>query len=523
MVPVLCIALGCRNSNANDVYIAQFATGLGGGSDCENALPYNFFNNAGKWSGVTGTGDAIGPGTTVHLCGIFTGPIGGTSPFLRFQGSGTTANPIRLLFEPNAVITSAYWGTTVIDIGNVSNVIVDGGSNGLIQATLGGSPGALCLEGACQYSPTTYAGAGVGIGASNNVEIKKVTVSNLYIHLGTGDDLNGNSAGIAIGGLGSDISIHDNIIHDVYAGIWAQYDERKESNYSIYGNHIYNVNWGIAGGDARAGSSLSGLLVYGNQIHDFVNWNTSSNTFHHDGIFFWAQQTGSSIRAPIAIYNNTIYGNFGSANCTAGLYLQKGYSGQTIDSVFVFNNVIDISGWCGYGVIALNNIQSNSQIFNNTLSNGLLFGPSGQGSAAVLANNVWLSAQPGQGMYSTEAGIQASDYNDWYNLSVNAFYYNSMWYKSLANWRTSTGFDQNSITLFPNLNLAYQPRLGSPLIGAGKNLTSICSGQPNPGIGALCFDAAGRPRHASEAWDIGAYQGARPAPAPPSGLRADPH
>src|SRR5262249_33694153 len=56
---------------------------------------------------------------------------------------------------------------------------------------------------------------------------------------------------------------------------------------------------------------------------------------------------------------------------------------------------------------------------------------------------------------------------------------------------------------------------GSPAISAGTNLTSICSGQPVPGLGALCSDKTGVARPASGSWDAGAYQSKEPSGTPP--------
>ena len=67
----------------SSLYIAQALSGTADGSSCVNAKAVGFFNNAVNWG--TGAGQ-IGPGTTVHLCGTFTGTAGST--MLTFQGSG---------------------------------------------------------------------------------------------------------------------------------------------------------------------------------------------------------------------------------------------------------------------------------------------------------------------------------------------------------------------------------------------------------------------------------------------------
>ncbi len=497
---------------ANDVYIAQNSVGANNGSSCANAYAVSYFNTTGNWG--TGT-NKIGPGTTVHLCGTFTGPTAGSSDYLSFKGGGSAGNPVTLLFEPGAVLTSPYWGSvSVIGIRNVSYVVVDGGTNGTIRATLAGSPGTACSGGACSYTSSAYVGAGVGTQNASQIEIKNLTVSNIYVHAATEDNGNGESAGVSLNG-GSGLSVHNNTIHDVRVGVFTEYTPAGMSNVSVFDNEISNINFGVAGfGDGA--SSLTGLLVYRNRIHDFQNWDDPSDSYqHHNGIYFWAESTGDSIRAPIAYYNNYIYGNFGGSHCTAGIFMSS--SAGTIDAPWIFNNVIDQSGSsCGNGVISILNMPNGPRVYNNTLIAGMLYGPNSSGAKAVLTNNIW-SPSPAQATYATAAGLQSSDYNIWYNVS--RWFYNNSTYSTFAAWK-ALGFDAHGITTNPNLTVNYRPNAGSPVISAGANLYGLCDGQPNPGIGALCYDAAGKPRPTSGPWDIGAYQYFGAPPSAPAGLTA---
>src|SRR5215469_13132270 len=114
---------------AKDIYIAQGATGAGNGSSCSAAYAYTFFNSGNNW----GSGAAqIGPGTTVHLCGTI-------SSSLTFQGSGGAGNPITLLAEPGANLTSVNFSANAINGNGQSYLVMDGGSNGVIQNTGTGS------------------------------------------------------------------------------------------------------------------------------------------------------------------------------------------------------------------------------------------------------------------------------------------------------------------------------------------------------------------------------------------------
>src|SRR5258707_9894695 len=65
--------LAASPASAKDIYISQSGTGTG--TSCTDTLPVAWFNNSANW----GSGSSqIGPGTTVHLCGTFTGAPGST-------------------------------------------------------------------------------------------------------------------------------------------------------------------------------------------------------------------------------------------------------------------------------------------------------------------------------------------------------------------------------------------------------------------------------------------------------------
>ena len=75
---------------AADIYVAQTTQGADNGTNAANAHSVAWFNTLANW----GTGlTQIGPGCTVHLCGI-------VSKSITFQSAGSASNPITLLFEP---------------------------------------------------------------------------------------------------------------------------------------------------------------------------------------------------------------------------------------------------------------------------------------------------------------------------------------------------------------------------------------------------------------------------------------
>jgi hypothetical protein len=137
------------------------------------------------------------------------------------------------------------------------------------------------------------------------------------------------------------------------------------------------------------------------------------------------------------------------------------------------------------------------------------------------------------GLSFLNEGNEVSDYNVFWQCcgaspALSSLGYNhGTYYQSLASWRSGTGYDLHSIGGNPDLNSGsvppYQLSSGSAAIGVGTNLTSVCSGQPNPGLGALCSDRSGNPRPVTGAWDAGAYQSGGVIgnqPAAPTGLAA---
>src|ERR1700726_4000648 len=89
---------------AKDLYVAANQVSTGSGTGCSTAKSVAWFNSTASW----GTGSTqIGPGTTVHLCGTFTGALNGWA--FAFQGSGTSGNVITLQGESGNLLTSPAW------------------------------------------------------------------------------------------------------------------------------------------------------------------------------------------------------------------------------------------------------------------------------------------------------------------------------------------------------------------------------------------------------------------------------
>jgi hypothetical protein len=304
-----------------------------------------------------------------------------------------------------------------------------------------------------------------------------------------------------------------------------------DTNVQFYGNQVYNVDHGFVIATGGTGASFTYGYVYSNWYHDPQNWDDAGNNNHHDGVHFWAFNSGNSLTHSY-IYNNLFSGNFGN-NMNSGVYQEAvGYNVPACDA-WVFNNVFAPSAGVptGNGLIGLG---ANGGVGCWSNVNNTLVGYSTANATALNANtttgksynNIVSSVEGAIGGYNVNGG--AIDYQDYYTIGGNGWNGGS----PLASWVSycetnfpgTIGCDADSISGNPNLTNAFVPNNGSPVIAAGKNLYSICSGQPNPGLGALCSDAAGNSRPSSGNWDIGAFQhNSGQAPLPPQGLVAVVH
>ena len=500
-------------SSATDIYIAQNAAGGNTGADCADAHAVTWFNTSSNW----GSGSSqIGPGTTVHLCGTFTAPAG-SSGYLSFRGSGTSGSPITLLFESGAVLTAPYWGSgAAINTNGHSYVTIDGGSNGTIQASANGTGLANQQD-----------GEAVQAEGGSNVTIQNLTIANIYVHTNSlSDEAGQGSYGIDIWN-GSNLSVINNTIHDVKWAVRISYAVGSTfSNMTFQGNTIYNIDHGLFITDSSAGGAaiMSGFYVYGNTVHDFANWDDNADNNHHDGFHLNTNSTTTQF-TDFYLYNNYVYGDPGIRG-NAGFYSYPA-STSAESNIYAFNNVFvnNSAGHCwANGPVGLAGVGS-SMVLNNTFvsnassckDNGLIYELGGTGVTSY--NNIHQNLA-NAAVYSTSGTtISAIDYNNYYQSS--SWFY-ATWYSTLPSWESAVSGDTHSNTGNSKLTSSYHLTDNtSAAWQSAKNLNSICNGQPNPGLGALCSDKAGVARQQSGSWDMGAYEdSANNAPVPPTGLVA---
>src|SRR6202030_762648 len=157
---------------AKDLYVAANQVSTGSGTGCSTAKSVAWFNSTASW----GTGSTqIGPGTTVHLCGTFTGAAG--QQLLSVRGNGTSSARITIKFQPGAILTAPYWSASgAIRMDYRSYITIDGGGSGLIRNTANGTGLAYHMASRAIYAPNC-----------TGCTVQNITIANLYVHTSVSD------------------------------------------------------------------------------------------------------------------------------------------------------------------------------------------------------------------------------------------------------------------------------------------------------------------------------------------------
>ena len=549
----------CSGSISN-IYYAGASAGSNDGTSCANAYIYNDgtngFNAAGKWGSASAQ---IGSDTVIHLCGTITDSLSGT--LLTAHGSGASGNPITIKFEPGASLQSPA-ESVFINLNSQTWIVIDGGggncgyvnnvvvtcANGSIYNTLNGYSGQACPGGACQYDvqtdPIQQAGA--------NTEIKGLMIGPIYIHGGTSDTtFSPPGPGCITNSTASNLNFHNLTLHDA---AWCV--NAGSSNTTLAYSELYHVDHGFAMGQTSdTPLTISGVTVHDNYMHDFYVWDTTNNSFHHDGIHLFSYCAtfvgGHETYCPqtvingVNVYNNLFGGNWGG-NTTANIFFEYNIVGN------VFNNVSATTEPSGQqlsnGFFNCAGNITGTNYFNNT---ALGIGSSQQtakllgiceGPNILIENNVATDAAmistsgpyPNFCPYTLPAGAGGGTQpciNTSYTIKTNAYlapadFGNGFGYQictgascpgnGFLNFSASgfSTFEANAPetggvfedTVEPNgtyFNTTTGAEIeGSPTIGAGTNLSTLCTSLSIPGNPCL-YDITGYPRGTT--WDIGAY------------------
>lgn len=496
-LPALCFA--------EDIYVAENAAGADTGADCANAHSATWFNTAANWGGAVGL---ISAGDTVHLCGTYTGSPGQTG--LTFQASGTAGNPITLLFKPNAVMRAPYWASG-IELKGQDFLIIDGGTNGVIENTDNGTN-------------LTFQAASTGVRCvgCSDIEVRNLTIRNLYIRQQDTTDYSNGASGTAniwLTGSGNNMSVHNNTLSYSHATIILHPNSVSgvsHTGYEVYSNTMSQTHWGLFVelfyGGTDSAPSLDGLLVHDNSFTDSRPWFDPQGVYHHDP-FIISADAGSGVQPSInncQVYNNYVFGPWGQA--TGGIYISS-----NTHNCKIYNNLITVEvgtgnpagGWgAALGAIAFGSGPPgvSNAAYNNTIINGgiCLFT---SGTDTIFKNNICVSTpngifvHPGVGGDPTPT-LQASDNNLFFDVTgqgtAGAYCLRGTCTNTLTGWQALSGMDLNSTSTDPKLDATYHLQAASAAIGLGANLTDL-------NITGLNSDKAGDARPSSGPWDAGVY------------------
>jgi len=545
------LTLITNDAFAADFYIAQSQSGNNNGTTCADAYSLAWFNTSANWANPKQTGK-VGPGDVVHLCGTFTSEAA-------FQEGGSSGSPITVLFEDGAIFSylPANNGKFISTNGK-AYIVIDGGTNGIIEAIDNGTP-------------STYGGIynnqrmlyGIYASGSHDIEIRKLTIRNLYVHTTPLDPANFASAPTAIyfNGVGNNISIHDCIFQDVLFCIGLLGMTPGASNANIYNNTFTNYDHGVTvTGSLYPG--YSGVNIYNNHFGATAAWDTAFNNgctdvntpwscctgnktgtcaltttskWHHDGVhLFLLNPYATSYLSDVNIYNNIFDGDWGICN-TAHIFVEDRTLPTDQGGIWntaIFNNVFQHTNsrmnngsltapWkngvvanntvMGSGIndlcMTLGNLTSGSRIVNNMVSNCYVLTAQavGKTNSSNLGHNVYAKGQ-GSNLYNWSPGTNTDCIGSGYPYACctgsgtgtcSTSYINS---SSLTTWQGWTGEDSSSsYVVDANLNSNGTLQAGSAARKKGIDLSSL-------GIPALKSDKNGVARPQGSAWDVGAYQ-----------------
>ena len=509
-VAAISISLFVKTPRANGTtrYIAQSAQTFHGGKACDGQITITpeTFNSMRSVAGDVN-----------YICGTITAPV--DTEALVIHGSGTSGNPITINFDSGAVMASPKWPAHgsggAIDIRGNSFIVINGNggeggaTQGVIEATSNGDADAKCLDGRCQYHGDSNA---IEADGSTNLIVEGLAITDMYVATAPSP---GGGTCIYDHGAINNWTITNNLFHDMGWCINLQYDSGTSSGITISNNHIYNIDHGIALGGPHAGNTLSNVNIFGNNIHDYSNWDTPGDVWHHDGIHIWGyNDDGSDAITNVNIYNNMFGGCIGQ-NVTAHIFVEAN-AGNTKNVAIYNNTLIDTCNGADTDGLLTTGVDGGYQIYNNTFMGASKDTCAGTSSSPniTFANNVVSGC--GILQYITPGGSFASGRlrnNIYANCpGSNCFAYHGNYSGSFSAWQRETGQDASPSEYVANAKLSSSgvPQSNSPVIGAGANLTSL-------GISTFDADIIGNRRPTSGAWTAGAYSNSASTAAPPKG------
>jgi hypothetical protein len=416
---------------ANDIYVSQNGSNTNGSTATNAASSVSVtWLNAQTWQQASLWGaNGIHPGDTVHLTGVISNPL--TIFFSGLPGSNVT-----ILFESNAMLSaptlpsSSCW----LNCGGMSNLVIDGGVNGLIQCTDNGTPAIYTnpqgAQGASDF--TNYNMQGIYAMPANNFTVQNLTISNLYNRLISSDDpVTGIWKARAIQLEGNNVTISNNTIYNTEDAIDFTYTFPASSNLVVVGNTIMGFNHGIVVGAGSYGAAplFYNALIRSNTINGMDYYESTNSAvggfYHRDPIFLFCTAVNTNnftpTNDPCSYYIGCISNVDVSCNIigpgvnpqtssagSAGIFMHD-YSTNQMIRVLIYNNILTLTPpleWgdgfiCAYCVGGAQNIIANNTMVawhTNITGGGVYYpgeAPIEAGQNFLVVNNIMMDGTPG--------------------------------------------------------------------------------------------------------------------------------
>src|SRR5712675_1891499 len=439
---------GVASANAKAFYISgTSSSSTAAGSSCSAPRSVAWFNNASSWGSAS---NQISAGTTVFLCGRFQGRPG--QQLLVAHGSGTASAPITIKFMTGAILSAPYWsGLGAIYIQGRSHIIVDGGTNGIIENTANGTGRAYRQNSVAVYALWC-----------TNCTVQNLIIQNLYVRTSASDLAPTHSINCVYWHQANQMTVNHVTCHDAS---WAIVGDGN--NFTLMNSNLYHVDHGVASGPA---GRVTGYSIHNNHFHDFANWDSPTNTYHHDGIHLWGQRGGTIGSG--SIYNNTFDGDFG-VNITAHVFLQ-----DSVQHVAVYNNIAVAPTYRTINSIWITatstSMPGGSAIGNSANNNSINAGGHRSGCAIYVDNQLQFTAVNNilgggvsdvsiqRGTTLTSAGVNYNVYRDLLAEfgDRNAFSFKGQYFFSLSPWRVACHCDYASKLILGSQTTAFSSVVG---------------------------------------------------------------
>jgi hypothetical protein len=417
-----------------------------------------------------------------------------------FQGSGTSGNPITLLFATGATMSKAAWSNTgAIYAGNKSYIIVDGGGAAGMAGFVNGVEGNPALANGIIENTDNgplfgnqVDSKGVSLESCPYAIVRNLVVRNLWQRVQGSSDPNRYGLGIGLGMASAphtqtDSLVENCIVHDSFQGLLAYYQENS-TGITFSRNTVYNVNWNTAT-DNDSAALLDGFVVSECHFHSLQKFDDPLGDFHHEYFFVIGQNGG--LAQNVTFHSNKFGPGYGDA-ATAALFIQN-----RVKNVIAYNNIFltdTDNGTPTTGGVYWNpskDLTGTFELYNNTFDviresgdtttscPNINFTPysTGSGTQTVLIkNNVFRYGTAAIAIYSNGSVSLTSDRNILNVVSdATAMSYSSNTdtvFKTFAQWQ-AFGFDASSSAADPMLRSDYLLETGSPAVGTGQDLSSV--------------------------------------------------